>query len=70
MIKIEIGHAIERVEKFPFEVELDKQYRGIIEKMIRVNATTEYEVEKLEYRDKDTGEWFAMDVDNNYIWVS
>jgi hypothetical protein len=70
MIKIEIGKAIERIEKYPFEVELDKKYRGIIEKRITIKAGNEYEVGKLEYCDKDTNEWFAMDVDSNYNWVA
>ena len=70
MIKIEIGKAIERVEKYPFEVELDKKYRGLIEKRITIKAGNEYEIATIEYCDKDTSEWFSMEVDNNYIWVS
>jgi hypothetical protein len=70
MIKIEIGKAIERIEKYPFEVELDKKYRGIIEKRITIKSGNEYEIDKIEYCDRDTNEWFQMEMDNNYVWVA
>jgi hypothetical protein len=62
------GKQTRRKDYIPFEVELDKCYRGEIERTYDGKKHT-YEIDWLEYQD-DIGDWYKPDVNSAYpFWI-
>jgi hypothetical protein len=62
------GKQTRRKDYIPFEVELDKCYRGEIERTYDGRKYV-YEIDWLEYQD-DLGEWNRPDVNSAYpFWI-